>query len=543
MSLALTPVDREAERVTTSDAWLDAHAEMGAGHWLRAAELFAVLVDSTDDPHAHEGLAQAAWWLDDAETALGAREAAYRGFRSAGEDRGAARAAASLGYDSMLFGAGVAVGRGWLARASDLLGERDDVPEAGWLAVRQAEVALNVDHDATTALRAATRAATIGRETADGDLVIVGQALAGLANVRLGDVEPGIALLDSAATAATAGDVGDLMWMGKICCWLISACQETHDLGRASDWCDRVESICVRRDLAPLFAVCRTQHASVQLDSGNSRGAESTLVDVLARLEKSRRLGRLDAISQLGEVRRRQGRFAEAEALLTQAGYLPSAVTSMARLRLDAGDPGRAWSTVAELLRTIPVVQLLERVDALVVAVAAGMASGHEVEARAAAEELRRIAARVGTPAIIAHADAAEARLGDQGDVVQLWQDAVRHFHVAGLAFDEADARLELAEVLLLGGDDTGAREHRTLALAVLTPLREGADRVVDGPLTERQIDVIRLIARGLSNSEIATQLHLSEHTVHRHVANIYTALDLGSRAAAAAYAVGHGLS
>ena len=215
----------------------------------------------------------------------------------------------------------------------------------------------------------------------------------------------------------------------------------------------------------------------------------------------------------------------------------------MARLRLDAGDPGRAWSTVAELLRTIPVAQLLERVDALVVAVAAGMASGHEVEAHAAAEELRRIAARVGTPAIIAHADAAEARLGNQGDVVQLWQDAVRHFRVAGLAFDEADARLELAEALLLRGDDTGAREHRTLALAVLAPLREGADRVADGPLTERQIDVIRLIARGLSNSEIATQLHLSEHTVHRHVANIYAALDLGSRAAAAAYAVGHGLS
>ena len=92
-----------------------------------------------------------------------------------------------------------------------------------------------------------------------------------------------MALLDAAAGAATAGDVKDLMWMGKICCWLISACQETHDLGRASDWCARVEEICARRDLAPLFAVCRIQYASVLLAGGHAQEAESTLVEVLAR--------------------------------------------------------------------------------------------------------------------------------------------------------------------------------------------------------------------------------------------------------------------
>ncbi|WP_139227820.1 helix-turn-helix domain-containing protein [Nocardioides alpinus] len=526
----------------TTDDGADAVAELRAGRWVRAAELFTALTAETDDPHAHEGLAQAAWWLDDAATALGAREAAYRGFRAAGDDRGAARAAAALGYDSMLFGAGVAVGRGWLARSSDLLGERVDVPEVGWLSVRRAEVALNVDHDAAVALGHATNAREVGRATADADLVVVAAALAGFAHVRLGDVDAGMALLDSAAAAATAGDVDDLMWMGKICCWLISACQETHDLGRASDWCARVEEICLRRDLAPLFAVCRTQYASVLHASGDSRGAESTLVEVLAGLERSRRLSRLDAVSQLGEVRRRQGRLVEAEQLLGQAGYLPSALTSLAQLRLDEGDPSRAWSTVAELLRRIPTTQLLDRVDALAVAVPAALASGHELEARGAADELRRIADRVATSAITAHADAAEARMSGPGDDVPLWQDAVRRFHVAGLVFDEADARLELAEALHHGGDDAGAREEKARALAVLAPLRARADRSDAGPLTGRQVEVIRLIARGLNNSEIAAELQVSEHTVHRHVANIYTALDLGSRAAAAAYAVGHGL-
>jgi DNA-binding NarL/FixJ family response regulator len=104
---------------------------------------------------------------------------------------------------------------------------------------------------------------------------------------------------------------------------------------------------------------------------------------------------------------------------------------------------------------------------------------------------------------------------------------------------------------LLEAGDRAGACEQAELALEALLPLQagHGIDRARallaptgSGPLTERQTDVLRLIARGLSNAEIAAQLHLSEHTVHRHIANIYSALDLSSRAAAAAYAVGRGL-
>jgi LuxR family transcriptional regulator, maltose regulon positive regulatory protein len=538
-------LDREADHVATTDDWRDAYAALRAGRWARAAAMFARLAAATDDARAHECLAQACWWFDDAEGTLGAREASYRAFRSVGDDRGAAGAAATLGYDSMLFGKGVAVGRGWLARAADLLGDRTDVPEAGWLAVRRAEVALNVDHHAAGALEDATRAQVIGQDTDDGDLVIVGRALAGLANVRLGDVGAGMPLLDAAAAAATAGDVEDLMWMGKICCWLISACQETHDLGRAGDWCARVEDICVRRDLSPLFAVCRTQYASILFAGGNTHEAEATLVDVLARFRQSRRLSRLDAVAQLGELRRRQGRLAEAEELLRQAGYRPAAVTSLAQLRLDDGDPERAWSTIAELLRSLPPAHVLDRVDALAVAVVAGVAAGRTDEARSAAAELRSIATRVGTPALSAHADAAEARLSAAGTAVERWQDAARGFHAAGLAFDEADARLELARALREAGDDTGALEQESRASVALAPLRGGPAGVsgVAHPLTERQGDVLRLLARGLSNAEIAAQLHISEHTVHRHVANIYDALDVGSRAAAAAYAVGHGLT
>ncbi len=58
-----------------------------------------------------------------------------------------------------------------------------------------------------------------------------------------------------------------------------------------------------------------------------------------------------------------------------------------------------------------------------------------------------------------------------------------------------------------------------------------------DSPLSRRETEVLRLVAAGLSNREIASSLVLSEHTVHRHVANILRKLAQSSRAAAAAHA------
>jgi pimeloyl-ACP methyl ester carboxylesterase/DNA-binding CsgD family transcriptional regulator len=63
-----------------------------------------------------------------------------------------------------------------------------------------------------------------------------------------------------------------------------------------------------------------------------------------------------------------------------------------------------------------------------------------------------------------------------------------------------------------------------------------------DTDLSERELEVLRLVAEGLSDAEIAERLVLSRHTVHRHVANIRTKLRLASRAAAAAHAARLGL-
>lgn len=61
-------------------------------------------------------------------------------------------------------------------------------------------------------------------------------------------------------------------------------------------------------------------------------------------------------------------------------------------------------------------------------------------------------------------------------------------------------------------------------------------------PLTTRELEVLRLVAGGKSNRAISLDLTISEKTVARHVANIFTKLDLSSRSAATAYAYDHGL-
>jgi len=60
--------------------------------------------------------------------------------------------------------------------------------------------------------------------------------------------------------------------------------------------------------------------------------------------------------------------------------------------------------------------------------------------------------------------------------------------------------------------------------------------------LTPRELDVLKLVAQGLSNQDIARRLVLSEHTVHRHLANILRKLGLSSRAAAAAWSARTGV-
>ena len=73
-------------------------------------------------------------------------------------------------------------------------------------------------------------------------------------------------------------------------------------------------------------------------------------------------------------------------------------------------------------------------------------------------------------------------------------------------------------------------------------PGKPGSGARDTGGLSTREIEVLRLISAGLSNQAIAERLCISEHTVHRHVANMLSKLDVPSRSAAVAHAAKRGL-
>jgi ATP/maltotriose-dependent transcriptional regulator MalT len=541
----------------TSEPAATSHAEpaLRSGDWAGARDGFLAVLADNPRGSAYEGLAQAYWWLDDGAACLEAREAAYRIYRTSEDDVvGAARAAVALSYDTLLFGGGAAVARGWSARARDLLDGLPERAEHGWLAVREAELALAVDGDAVLARAAGERAWDIGRRLHDADLEFVGMALSGLAAVSAGDPASGMARLDAAVAAATAGDVSDLMWMGKICCWLIVACQETQDLRRADEWSQRVEAICRRQGLTPLFQVCRIQHSSILIARGTWRQAERGLLTVLEGLATSQRHSRLDAVVQLAELRRRQGRWAEAEALLAQAEFHPAAVVATAMIKLARAEPAAAWEAIRRLMDTISPSNRLARARVLLPAVLSASAAGDRAAAVAAAAELQETAELVGTDALLGLSAVASATLADDAGAQELWRDAVRRFHDSGLPFDEAESRIGLARTLLLAGDvgaaadQVGAAMRAFASLEATAALAEGArlSRQISGKaggrLTDRELQVLRLIADGMNNQQVADALVLSRHTVHRHVANILTKLDQPTRAGAAAYAITNAL-
>jgi DNA-binding CsgD family transcriptional regulator len=178
--------------------------------------------------------------------------------------------------------------------------------------------------------------------------------------------------------------------------------------------------------------------------------------------------------------------------------------------------------------------------------------------ARAAADELSQIAGRLDVPLLRAmSAQAVGAVLLADGDA----RGAVAALHRARSAWEELQAPYEVARVRVLLaaacrrlGDADTARIEQTAAREVFTDVdarpdlarldERAAQRQPDAAagLTAREVEVIRLVAAGLTNREIADELVISEKTVARHLNNMFTRLGLSNRAAATAYAYEHEL-
>ncbi|HSC51304.1 MAG TPA: LuxR C-terminal-related transcriptional regulator [Gaiellaceae bacterium] len=524
---------------------------LAAGRWEEALEH---LRGGGDDPEALEGMGLAHWWLDDADATLATRERAFRLYREAGDPQGAARVASALAWDSLLFGGRAAVAQGWLERAARLLADEPVSAEHAWLAAREAEVALQT-RTPDAARAAAIRAIELGAQVGSEEVQIAGRSLEGLALVQEGEVDEGMRRLDEAAVAATAGEVDDLMWIGKVCCNLITACERVGDVERATQWCDEVKEFAQRWELRTLFNVCRTQYASVLLQQGTWDEAERELTAAIDVLGRGRRASLVDGIARLGELRRRQGRLDEARSLFAQSELNSISRMGTVELALER-DAAGALALAQRLERATDEQRRLSRIDVLLLLVRAAAAAGELAVAARAAAELESDARIVGTTG----ARAAAARAAGLVALVEgrlaaakpRLEDAVDLYGHARAPYERAHARVDLARTLRALGEDEAAAAEAADARAAFQELsaehdaattdRLFAGQPANGPLTRRELEVIALVAAGQSNREIADRLVVSEHTVHRHVANILRELGEPTRAAAAARATRDGL-
>ena len=264
------------------------------------------------------------------------------------------------------------------------------------------------------------------------------------------------------------------------------------------------------------------------------------------------------AFYRLGDIHRLRGAFAEAEAAYTRAnecGRKPQPGLSL--LRLAQGDLDHAVASVQSAL--VDTSARSARARLLTAAVEILLAAADVEGARAAAAELRDIADTIGTPllnAVSAHAAGAVLLAdGELAAAATSLRKACDVWRELDIPYEEARTRLLMASVCERRGDDDGHRLDMDAARRLFTHLnadpsltrieqpRRRAGRQSPGSLSERELQVLRLLAAGKTNRAIAEELFISEKTVARHVSNIFDKVGVSSRTGAAAWAFHHNLT
>jgi DNA-binding NarL/FixJ family response regulator len=263
------------------------------------------------------------------------------------------------------------------------------------------------------------------------------------------------------------------------------------------------------------------------------------------------------AFYQLAELHRLSGQFAKAEEAYREAsrwGLEPQ--PGLALLRLAQG---RVDAAAAAIRTALDQAQdRLTRAKLLGAYVEIMLAANELPAARTATDALSQIAADLGMPflhAVVAHATGAVLLAeGDPRAALALLRQAWTTWQQLQAPYETARARVLIGLTHRALGDtdtaelelDTARRVFRQLGAAPEVARVEALSRMAApsaaGGLTTREVQVLRLVAAGKSNRAIAADLVISEHTVARHVQNIFAKLDISSRSAATAFAFEHGL-
>jgi DNA-binding CsgD family transcriptional regulator/tetratricopeptide (TPR) repeat protein len=505
-----------------------------------------------------ELLAMSAYMLGRDGEHVRALERAHHAYLDAGETPHAVRCAYWIGHNMMLRGE-VGPATGWFGRGQRLLERAErDCAERGYLLI-PVLVGRSIAGDHAAAYETATEIAEIGTAFADRDLTAIGVHEQGHALVRLGRFEEGLRLLDEVMVAVTAGELSPIV-AGMVYCNTIGFWQSVYELRRAREWTEALARWCQQQpDMVAHTGVCLVHRAEIMQLQGAWDEA----------LEEARRAGERFADGVLnervagkahyrqGEVHRLRGERGAAEASYREAsrrGYEPQ--PGLALLRLAEGKRNAASSAISRVLDEASQPRV--RAALLPAYVEVMLASGDLEAARAGCRELEEISRGHRSDQLRAMSAQARGTLAlAEGEP----QAALAALREAWLAWQELEAPYEAARVRVLvalgcraAGDEDTALWELQAARAIFDRLGAGpdvarVDSLAAGPeataahgLSPRELQVLRLVARGATNKSIAAELVLSERTIDRHVSNIFAKLRVSSRAAATAYAYEHDL-
>jgi DNA-binding CsgD family transcriptional regulator len=529
-------IDGAAEAVTASLA----AEETAEGHWLTG------VLRMLDERYAE---AAAEW------------QAAFRLHRDAGGLRQAARVAIELARLNGGDGGRLPVARGWVERARLLLDQVGPCVEWGYL-----ELAFMAcdrpDIDDLSA--SAERALAIAVEHGDSSLEALATADIGLALVTHGRTREGFARLEAALAAIDAREV-DWDTAGLCFCSMLTACDRAGDIRRAEDWVAIASAAVAPFADRPraLHIHCRTAYGSVLCAAGRWPEAEALLHEALGPADAPNVAHRAVTVAHLAGLRLDQGRVDEAADLLAPFEDWVASCGPLARVHLTRGDHDLAAAVlrrglselVGDALRAGPLLAALVEVE---------LARGDVDRAQEAADELAALAA--GVDLAVLHADAAlaagrvAAATGDLAAAEAAFATAKTHLPADERPLALGTVRLELARALDAGGDRAGAIAEARAALAGFdrlgaVPARDQAAALLRSwgdaggarpqnagelvaALTRREREVLDVVARGLTNAEIAQRLYISPKTVEHHVGRVLAKLGVRSRAEAAALSV-----
>ncbi len=528
-------------------AWLDAYESLS-----RSDDEILL------EPDDLELLARSAYMLGrDADYVRGL-ERAHHGHLDAGNVPGAARCAWWIGHNLIMRGE-TARAAGWFGRGDRLLEQEGrDCVERGYLLI---PVGLRADASGDTSAANATwtEIVAIGERYADSDLVTIARMGLGHALVRKGWTEEGFRLVDETMVAATTGELSPIV-AGIVYCNTIVFCQEAHDVRRAREWTNALTEWCDRQpDMVAHTGVCLVHRAEVMQLHGLWRAALEEVQQAAERLRhgvlNQRRAGSAHYCE--GEIQRLQGNFAAAEEAYRAAsrlGFEPQ--PGLALLRLAQGNGAAAAAAIERVAEETS--KPLKRAELLPAYVEIMLAVGELDAARRAYDELaamtethtsdllRGLADQAGGAVVLAEGDARAALISLRG-ALSTWQELE-------VPYEAARTRVLVGMACRRLGDDDAASLELEAARTVFEALGASPDLTRLGSLeasasskgahglSPREMEVLRHVAGGRTNKEIATELVLSERTVERHVSNIFAKLGVPTRAAATAFAYEHQL-